>query len=336
MDTTIKFTLSVTDGTGTVDDTVLVTVTDDGRNLDDDFVTVWETKTDNNAIMIPVGDSASTYAVDWGDGTMNRGVTGNAMHVYGDAGSHTVRIFGGFERIYLGGNGTNAAKLQSIGQWGNASWASMSGAFEGAENMVYRATDVPDLSGVTNMSGMFHNATSFNGDISAWDVSQATDMSGMFTGATAFEQNLGDWLITLDSTSIDDAPGIVANITAQNQFLTDMISGYGIGTSDDQASFDIVDKALNMTAISPDKTSYVVNITSPGPDNFGANNHRVYTIMAVDANDPPDANAGENQTVTEGDTVTLDGSGSSDPDAGDSLTYLWRANRRAYGHAGRL
>jgi PKD repeat protein len=39
-------------------------------------------------------------------------------------------------------------------------------------------------------------------------------------------------------------------------------------------------------------------------------------------NKPPEANAGSNQTVVEGDTVTLDGSNSSDPD-GDTISYQW-------------
>jgi len=40
-----------------------------------------------------------------------------------------------------------------------------------------------DVSSVTEMSGMFDGATSFNQDISAWDVSSVTEMSGMFDGA---------------------------------------------------------------------------------------------------------------------------------------------------------
>jgi len=47
------------------------------------------------------------------------------------------------------------------------------------------------------------------------------------------------------------------------------------------------------------------------------------TIIGAIENLPPTANAGPDQAVKGGAAVTLDGSGSSDPDAGDSLTFSW-------------
>ena len=47
------------------------------------------------------------------------------------------------------------------------------------------------------------------------------------------------------------------------------------------------------------------------------------TITVQVANQAPSANAGPDQSVNSGDTVTLDGAGSSDPDSGDTLIYSW-------------
>ena len=50
-----------------------------------------------------------------------------------------------------------------------------------------------DVSSVTNMDSMFHDAEAFNGDISGWDVSSVTDMRFMFSGAEAFNGDLSGW-----------------------------------------------------------------------------------------------------------------------------------------------
>jgi hypothetical protein len=55
----------------------------------------------------------------------------------------------------------------------------------------------------------------------------------------------------------------------------------------------------------------------------------------VSANSPPVANVGPDQSVTVGDAVLLDGTGSSDPD-GDNLSYTWSVVSRPAGSAAAL
>ncbi|MFP4600912.1 MAG: PKD domain-containing protein, partial [Persicimonas sp.] len=59
-------------------------------------------------------------------------------------------------------------------------------------------------------------------------------------------------------------------------------------------------------------------------DTDGATDTASVTITVEAANTAPTADAGSDQTVTEGDTVTLDGSGSSDAeDDYADLTFSW-------------
>ena len=50
-----------------------------------------------------------------------------------------------------------------------------------------------DVSSVTRFPEMFAFATSFNQNISSWNVSQADNMSQMFLNSSAFNQNLCSW-----------------------------------------------------------------------------------------------------------------------------------------------
>ena len=157
------------------------------------FVTTWRTTSPNEWIIVPVGGATGIYTVDWGDDRTTANVTGNQIHSYKKAGTYTVAITGNFERIYLDGHTINPSKLNSIEQWGDIKWISMGSAFKGARNMIYNADDIPNLSGVTDMSYMFFDASSFDGDVSSWDVSEVTDMSYMFSNTPSFNGDLSAW-----------------------------------------------------------------------------------------------------------------------------------------------
>ncbi len=70
----------------------------------------------------------------------------------------------------------------------------MSGAFNGSGSLLgFSAADKPDLRNVTDMSAMFANAASFNGNISGWDTKNVTNMNLMFYRASSFNQPIGSW-----------------------------------------------------------------------------------------------------------------------------------------------
>ena len=172
------------------------------------FITTWETTSANEPVTIPTdtGDSDYDFTVDWGDGTVEQitGTDPDPSHMYSSAGTHTVEITGTFPHLFLNacssslcdGDEANAEKLQSIDQWGSVEWQSMEGAFAGASNLTYAASDAPDLTRVESMSRMFEDASSFNGDIGSWNTGNVTDMASVLRGATDFDQDVGDWNVS--------------------------------------------------------------------------------------------------------------------------------------------
>ena len=72
--------------------------------------------------------------------------------------------------------------------------------FDGCTNLV----TVPPMSPykITDMANMFKGCTSFNSDLSAWDVSGVTDMTSMFEGCSSYNQAMEHWDIR-NVTSLD-------------------------------------------------------------------------------------------------------------------------------------
>lgn len=193
----------------------------------DAFVTTWQTDNPGtsapNQITIPTFGMGYNYSVDWGDGNITTGETGDATHTYAAPGTYTVSITGDFPRIFFNRMG-DAEKLLTIEQWGTNVWESMSGAFAGCTNLQGNFTDRPDLSMVDNMRIMFADCENFNHPIGNWDVSNVTIMDGLFQGASLFNQDITAWdtsqvtnmaFMFISAVSFDQAIGAwdVSNVT---------------------------------------------------------------------------------------------------------------------------
>ncbi len=94
----------------------------------------------------------------------------------------------------------------------------------------------------------------------------------------------------------------------------------------DASALDTTFDAPNVAADTP------VLFTLTVSDGTVSRADTVLVTIRDSANTPPTVNAGANQNVTEGDTVSLDGT-ASDTDTEDTLTYAWTFNNTALGIA---
>ena len=194
--------------------------------------------TDNRTIKLPLTSRGSyDFQVNWGapnDNTWHR-VTSHtdrdATHTYAEPGVYNVTIKGkiqGFSFntgipsqmcdrnsncVTIIGSGDNW-KLINISKWGPLRLHNMNprggpmaalegGFFMGAVNLHYLPDDA-NLSGVRNMYQMFMNASSFNSDISGWNVSEVWWMDKMFYNASSFDQDISGWDVCLVSNKSHD------------------------------------------------------------------------------------------------------------------------------------
>ncbi|MEM6526047.1 MAG: BspA family leucine-rich repeat surface protein, partial [Bacteroidota bacterium] len=213
------------------------------------FITTWEILNDGDEITIPTTGGGYNYDIDWGDASSDSGVTGNISHTYAMAGTYTVSITGSFPRIFFNGFGASRNRIQSVEQWGNITWTSMNGAFQGCTNLIINASDAPNLSSVTDMTEMFRGATSLNQDISSWDVSNVTNMTRLFQGTSSFNQSIDAWNVS-----------IVTNMTAM--FLQASSFNQSLNSWDVSSVTDMSSMFQNASAFDGDISGWDVgNVT---------------------------------------------------------------------------
>ena len=139
--------------------------------------------------------------------------------------------------------------LLRVEQFGTVQWQTMENAFYGCKNMQFaEGIDTPDLSKVTDMSGMFAGCTAFNQPLNSWNVSNVQKMGstsydsdrvlGMFLDCSSFNQPLDNW----DVSKVEGMRRMFSGCTAFNQPLnnwnvsqvTDMREMFSGCTSFDQ------------------------------------------------------------------------------------------------------
>ena len=194
-ETTTSYTLTVevSDGKNKVNAEITITV----ENVAEPFITTWKTITANENITFQLDNTRTDYdyTIDWGDGTVETNQTTTKNHRYTTAGVYTISVSGKFPAIKID-DIRGADRLQTIEQWGDNEWESMEYAFSGCESMTYKATDIPNLSKVTNMNAMFSGCKTFNADLNNWDVSNVVNMQGVFSGASSFNGNISEWNVS--------------------------------------------------------------------------------------------------------------------------------------------
>jgi surface protein len=181
----------------------------------------------------------------------NNGDTTNAGSKPLSWGSKTSKVIN-MSSMFGGANSFN----QTVTSWDVSSVTNMNAMFSCSSALgpsgtsVFNNGDTTNIQGnaltwgnntrfVTNMGSMFHSATSFNQDISGWDVSNVTNMAQMFQSATSFNQNLNSWdvsKVTILLQMFFGATSFNGNITnwVFSSSLTSMNSMFRSATSFNQ------------------------------------------------------------------------------------------------------
>ena len=266
----------------------------------------------------PLGD-VLTHNWDFGDGSIASGV--NVDHVYVTSGSYTVTL-----TTSDGETSISTSKLITVVNQAPTATISSADTVNKKESILFDSSLSTDPNGdVLSYSWNF-------GDGSLIQVSTNTSVNHVYSTS-------GTYTITL--TVSDGETSTVTNkvITVLNQgpsaiiTAADTVNKNAITLYDASLSTDpngdvlsyswnfgdgVTATGVNVNHAYVTSGSYTVQLTI----NDGESSVVTSKVITV-TNQAPVANAGADQVVDEKTTVTLDGSASFDPDAGDSISYSW-------------
>jgi surface protein len=239
-----------------------------------DFITRWNIPSGQTSITFNSSITLPGASYTWETipaGTSGGGIiTTNTATITGLPSGSIIRLSispTNFQRfqLYLQ---PDAPLLLDIEQWGAVAWINMNSSFRGCSNLNVSATDVPNLSGVSLMGGIFAECTSltgpsninswntssitdlstsfyntplFNQPLNNWDVSNVTTMNSMFAGATTFNQPLNNW----NTSSVINMASMFLNCAAFNQNLSNWNTSNVLSMSNMFDNADAFDQNLS-------------------------------------------------------------------------------------------
>jgi uncharacterized repeat protein (TIGR02543 family) len=180
-------------GSSTINLTVGDTYTDAGATASDDVDGNLTSSITTSGLVYSVSDSASN--------TVNSSTAGTYTISYSvsDAAGNTATVV---QRTVIVSVASSISFVNGTCQCPNATV----GDTAVIGGVTYTAVDNSTIAGeiangnvnlcttlVTDMDSLFVNNTSFNTDISFWDISKVTGMTDMFNGASSFNQDISSW-----------------------------------------------------------------------------------------------------------------------------------------------
>ena len=181
------------------------------------FVIKWHAS-EPNKLKIPIYGKYKLKIIHPSGYLEERDIDGEIYNeLKGATGDYTIKAGPeGVERICMSDVGFDAQHFTEVVDFGTVKWKSMNNAFYGCSGLKFKeGIQPPELSQVTDMSGMFAFCTSFNQSfINDWDVSNVTNMEAMFRGCTSFNQSLGAWKIKTVESDLNNTAMDIANDSA--------------------------------------------------------------------------------------------------------------------------
>jgi len=142
------------------------------------------------------GAGTRQYTVDWGDGNVSTGLTGDVTHTYAVAGIYTISVAGLFPQVFYF-NAGDRLKVEKILSFGDIVWGSFANAFFGC--------------GITDINGVINNGQAVTSFANAFRFNQIASIpQGLFDNnplVTNFQQTFQlNQIVTIPQGLFDNCP----------------------------------------------------------------------------------------------------------------------------------